>query len=134
MNGQNLGHWWNAPPSAELSQALSMLLRDLFLRAPAELLARLADAEGPAENVYEVREEHNRLIGICYHPSLIDEALTGTPPFGFFQRWAEFANARRREYDENEIRRSHESQNRLQPRPFRIRYELYTEPAYALDL
>ena len=96
--------------------------------------ARLADAEGLAENVYEVREEHNRLIGICYHPSLIDEALTGTPPFGFFQRWAEFANARRREYDENEIRRSHESQNRLQPRPFRIRYELYTEPAYALDL
>lgn len=135
MNGQNLGHWWNEPPSEELSQALSMLLRDLFLRAPAELLARLADAEGPAENVYEVREEHNPLIGICYHPSLVEEApsLLDIPPFVFRQKWVEFENARRKEYDENETRRS-ASDHRLYRRPFRTRYELYTEPAYALDL
>lgn len=136
MNGQNLGHLWNAPPSPEMSQALSMLLRDLFLRAPAELLARLAYAEGPARNVYEVREEHNPLIGICYHPSLIEEAafLRDTPPLVFFQRWVEFANARRREYDENETRRLEESDHRLYPRPFRIRYELYTEREHAFDL
>lgn len=112
-----------------------MLLRDLFLRASAELLARLADAEGPAENVYEVREEHNPLIGICYHPSLVEEApsLLDIPPFVFRQKWVEFENARRKEYDENETRRS-ASDHRLYRRPFRTRYELYTEPAYALDL
>lgn len=135
MNGQNFQNWWNVPPSAELSQALSGLLRDLFLLAPAELLARLANTEGPAENVYKVRKEHNPLIGICYHPSLMEGAssLTGTPPFVFRDKWIEFENARRKEYDENETNRS-ASDYRLYRRPFRTRYELYTEPAYALEL
>ena len=136
MNGQNLGHWWNALPPAEMSQALSMLLRDLFIRAPAELLARLADAEGPARNVYEVREEHNPLIGICYHPSLIEEApfLRDISPVVFRQKWVEFVEARRGEYWENETRRLQESNFRLQRRPFRMRCELYTEPEYAVDV
>lgn len=135
MNGQNFGNWWNVPPSAELSQALSGLLRDLFLLAPAELLARLANTEGPAENVYKLRKEHNPLIGICYHPSLMEGApsLTGTPPFVFREKWIEFENARRQDYDANETSRS-ASDYRLYRRPFRTRYELYTEPAYALDV
>lgn len=134
MSQQNFGNWWNAPPSAELSQALSGLLRDLFLRAPADLLARLANAEGPAENVYKVREEHNSLIGLCYHPSLVDEtpSLLTIPPFIFGQKWVEFENTRRKEYDEKETTRS-ASDYRLYRRPFRTRYELYTEPAYALE-
>lgn len=136
MNGQNLGHLWNAPPSPERSRALSMLLRDLFLRAPDEFLARLADAGGPPGNVHEVREEHNPLIGICYHPFLIGDApfLTDIPPAVFFQKWVDFADARRKEYGENEIRRSEKSHYRLSQRPFRIRYELYTEPKYAFDV
>ena len=136
MNGQNHGHWWDAPPSPELSQALAMLLLDLFSRAPAELLAHLAHAEGPPEKVSEVRKEHNPLIGICYPPSLIQEApyLADVPPFVFFQKWGEFTSARRREHDENEIRRSEDSHYRLPSRPFRIRYELYTEPQYAAAL
>ena len=135
MNGQNLGHLWNAP-SPEMSHALAMLLRDLFLRASAELLARQARAEGPAENVYEVRQEHNPLIGICYHPSLIEEApfLAGISPDLFSQKWIEFTDARRKEYEKNETRRSQESSYRLSPRPFRMRYELYTEPEYAANL
>jgi hypothetical protein len=136
MNGQNLGHLWSALPSPEMSHALAMLLRDLFLRAPAELPARLAGAEGPVGNVYEVRQEHNPLIGICYHPSLTEEALflAGISPAVFSQKWAEFMDARRREYGENETRRSEESHFRLSRRPFRVRYELYTEPEYAVEL
>ena len=136
MNGHNLGKLWDAPPSQELSRAFSMLLRDLFLRAPAELLAGLAHDHGPAENVYEVREEHNPLIGICYHPSLIDEApfLADMLPFVFLANWDEFTSARRKEYDEKENKRAEESNYRLSQRRFRTRYELYTEPQYALDL
>lgn len=135
MSNQNFGNWWDAPPSAELSQALSGLLRDLFLSAPAELLARLANAEGPAGNVYQVRREHNPLIGICYHPSLIDEepSLREIPPFRFREKWLKFENAREKQYDENETKRS-ASDHRLQQRPFRTRYELYTEPEHSLNL
>ena len=136
MKELNLGNWWNAPPSPELSQALSMVLRDFFNRAPAQLLARLADAEGPAEDVFEFREERNPLIGICYHPSLVEEAsyLTNTPPFEFRQKWVEFTDPRRKEYNQNEIKREQDSKSRLIGRPFRMRYELYTEPEYAIDV
>lgn len=136
MNGQNLGQWWNALPSPERSHALAMLLSNLFTIAPGELLARLARAENPAENFAEVRKEHNRLIGICYHPSLMEgaPALAGLPPDVFLENWIKITDARRKEYDENEIRRLEESGSRLYPRPFRTRYELYTEPEYALDL
>lgn len=136
MNGHNLGNLWDAPPSKELSHALSMLLRDLFLRAPAELLASLAHVHGPAENVYEVREEHNPLMGICYHPSIIDEApfLANVLPYEFLQKWNEVTETRRQEYDAKETKRSDESNYRLYRRPFRLRYEFYTEPEYAIDL
>lgn len=136
MNGHNLGNLWNAPPSKELAHALSMLLRDLFLRAPAELLASLAHDHGPAENVYQVREEHNPLIGICYAPSLIDEApfLANVLPHQFLQKWEEVTSVRRKEYDEKESKRAEDSNYRLYHRPFRLRYEFYTQPEYAIDL
>ena len=137
MNGQNYGDWWNTPPSSlEMSHALAMLLHDLFLHAPEKFPARMAGAADPEENVYEVREEHNPLIGICYHPLLIEEApfLASIPPDEFSQRWDEFRHARRKEFRENEAKRSAESNFRLYPRPFRIRYELYTELEYAGEL
>lgn len=136
MNGHILGNLWDAPPSKELAHALSMLLRDLFLRAPAELLAGLAHDRGPAENVYQVRKEHNPLIGICYHPSLIEEApfLADVLPHEFLQKWEEVTSARRREFAANEFKRAEESKYRLRQRPFRLRYEFYTEPEYAIDL
>ena len=136
MNGVNLGESWNTPPSAEVSHGFAMLLRDLFLRAPAEILAEMAQAEGPPINVYQVREEHNPLNGICYYPFLIEEApfLRDITPTVFSKKWEEFRTTRKHEYDVNERRRLAGSNYRLRERNFRIRYELYTVPQYAFDI
>lgn len=123
------------PPSLENSRALAMLLQDLFFKAPKDLTGLLAGVSGPWTNIYEVKEEHNPLVGICYHPSLINESISGTiSPDMFYKKWIEFNEIRREEDRARENKRLVESDYRLIPRQFRTRFELYTEPQYAVDL
>jgi hypothetical protein len=123
------------PTSLKNSRALAMLLRDLFLNAPLELLTSMTGISDPLTNINEVKKTHHPLIGICYGPLLInDPSLGDISPGVLYQKWLEFDQIRRHDHRNSENSRQEGSGNRLYPRPFRTRYELYTQPQYAADL
>lgn len=122
-------------PAPELSKSLAMLLRDFFHTASAENMAKMARADGPPSNVYEVKEDRSPLIGLYFDPALLQ-----TPPYDgvdldyFFHKWTDLTAKLREEHSEQEDKRLGESSGRLQPRPFHLRYELYSDPKYAAVL
>ena len=123
------------PPAPELSKSLAMLLRDFFHTTSAETMAKMARADGPPSNVYEVMEDRSPLIGLYFDPALLQ-----TPPYDsvkldyFFYKWKDVTAKLREEHTHQEVKRLEESAGRLQPRPFHLRYELYSDPKYAAVL
>ncbi len=144
MNKQNFGKWGIELKSQEFAGALAFLLQEFYERTPDDILAKLTGVDD-LEKTYAGKEiQDDVLIPLCfdstYHFNEIywanpDEEKSShwleTPAEIYYYKWESYLNNLKEEHEQNEQERYEKSNSRLEPRPFRLRIELYTNPENA---
>lgn len=141
MNRQNFGKWGIELKPEEFAGALAFLLQTFYERTPDDILAKLTGVED-LEKTYAGKEiQDDVLIPLCFDSTYHFKEIhfwanpdqwqksaqwLETPAEIYYHEWERYLKNLKEEHEENEWKRYEKSNSRLEPRPFRLRIELYT--------